>query len=82
MHTEERLAFKETNHFLKFFAEFAAKEIVPEKFGKNSLKNTYIKDKVLGKTLMCIFEGLTRKMTALNYLRFIFAGPFDKISLY
>lgn len=82
MHTEERLAFKETNHFLKFFAEFAKKEILPSKFAKNSLGYTYIKDEVLEKTILCIFEGLTRKMPAFNFLRFIFAGPFNKINMY
>ena len=82
MHSEERLAFKETNNFSKFFLEFSKKEITTEKFGKNHLGYLEIKDKTLERTLMCIFEGLSRKMPAFNYLRFIFAGPFNKINLY
>ncbi len=35
IHAEERLAFTETNNFLRFFTNFAASYITPDKFGRN-----------------------------------------------
>lgn len=36
---------------------------------------------MLKRTLMCLFEGLTRKIAAFNYLRFIYSEPFSKVNL-
>ncbi len=82
IHSEERLTFCETSNFLKFFSKFALKYINVSQFEEDTLKNKRIKDKVLKRTLMCLFEGLTRKIPAFNYLRFIYSGPFNRINLY
>lgn len=31
---------------------------------------------------MCFMEGLTRKLPAFNFLKFIYAEPFSKINLF
>lgn len=82
MHTEERLTFSETSNFLRFFSRFAQKHMTAASFEEDTLKCKRIKDKVLKRTVMCLFEGLTRKIPAFNYLRFIYSGPFNRINLY
>jgi hypothetical protein len=81
--TEDRLMYKETSSFLKFFKEFSKKYITTDKFEKNEeLGCVNIKDPVLNKTLMCLFEGLTRKIPAFHFLKFIYAGPFSKMRMF
>ena len=41
-----------------------------------------IKDNALRETITCLFEGLTRKIPAFNYLRFVFQQPFNRINLF
>ncbi len=82
IHSEERLAFHENSYFLKFFVKFAKKEITKNKFERDHMGNIRIKDEALFQTIMCLFEGLTRKVPAFNFLRFVFAGPFNKLTLY
>jgi hypothetical protein len=53
-----------------------------DKFARDALNNVYIKDDALRDTLMCLFEGLTRKTPSFNYLRFVFSGTFTKISMF
>lgn len=83
IHTEDRLLYKETNNFLKFFKEFSKEHISADSFEKDpEMKTIRFKDKILEKTMMCMFEGLTRKIPAFNYLKFVYAGPFSKINLF
>jgi hypothetical protein len=81
IHAEERMAFAETNNFLRFFTQFASSYITVEQFGKNEMNNIFIKDNALKKTLMCLFEGLTRKTHCFTYLRFVYSVNFSKISM-
>ncbi len=32
--------------------------------------------------IMCMFEGVTRKIPSFNYLRFVYAGPFNRVNMY
>lgn len=61
---------------------FAKKSIDKSKFEKNEMNNVVIKDDVLEATLVGLFEGLTRKIPAFNYLRYMYGGPFNRISLF
>lgn len=72
VHSEERQAFNETNNFLRFFAQFAKQAITKEKLSRDPLNNLYISDTALKATINCLFEGLTRKIPAFNYLRFVY----------
>ncbi len=72
IHTEERLAFSENNNFIRFFSSFATQFIKKEHFYKDEMDNVKIRDNDLRETITCLFEGLTRKIPAFNYLRFVF----------
>jgi hypothetical protein len=41
-------------------------------FTKDSLRNVVMVDEGLKKTIMCLFEGLTRRMPAFNYLQCVY----------
>ena len=45
------------------------------------MNNVFIKDSALKQTLMCLFEGLTRKQPCFTYLRFVYSANFSKISM-
>jgi hypothetical protein len=45
------------------------------------MRNKIIKDAALKDTLICLFEGLTRKAPSFTYLRFVFTGTFSKINM-
>ena len=71
IHTDERNAFSEKNNFLRFFYHFA-KCFSQNKFGKDELNNLCIKDQALKDTIISMFEGITRKLPAFNFLKFVF----------
>lgn len=81
VHKEERMAFHQTSHFMQFFYEFTRVHLTTDKFGFDYLGNICIKDEALLKVILCLFEGMTRKIPAFNYLKFVFAGPFQRINL-
>ena len=81
VHKEERMAFHQTSHFMQFFYEFTRVHLTKDKFGVDYLGNICIADEALLKVILCLFEGMTRKIPAFNYLKFVFAGPFQRINL-
>ena len=81
VHKEERMAFHQTSHFMQFFYEFTRVHLTKDKFGVDYLGNICITDEALLKVILCLFEGMTRKIPAFNYLKFVFAGPFQRINL-
>ena len=81
IYQDDRLAYAETNLFLRIFAKFAIASISTDKFYRDSIGQVQFTDKTLIQLIMCLFEGVTRKIPSLNYLRFIYTEPFSKVDM-
>lgn len=82
IYQDDRLAYAETNLFLRIFAKFARASISTDKFNRDSVGQVQFKDQALRQLIMCLFEGVTRKIPSFNYLRFVYAGPFNRVNMY
>ena len=82
IHSDERLAFNENNSFVKFFYQFAQLAICSDNFYKDEMENIQFKEQNLKAAIMCLFEGLTKKLSAFNYVRFVFQVPFSWFNLF
>lgn len=66
------MAFCEKNNFLRMFNKFADNELLPDRFEKDKLDQICIKNEALKQAIRCLMEGLTRKIPAINFLRYIY----------
>lgn len=76
------MAYSENNLFLRIFLKFAGSGISQEHFKKDSIGQVQFKSEALRQIVMCLFEGITRKIPSFNFLRFVFAGPFNRVNMY
>ena len=76
------MAYSENNIFLRIFLKFASSGISQDHFAKDSIGQVQFKSEALRQIIMCLFEGITRKIPAFNFLRFVFAGPFNRVNMY
>jgi len=70
------MAFAEKDNFLRMFSEFADIGLLPESFEKDSLDQVCLKNGPLKRAIQCLFEGLTRKIPAIHFLRHIYTEDF------
>ena len=76
------MAFSEKDNFLRVFAKFADIAVTPKDFEIDKVGQKSIKNKVLKEAICCLFEGLTRKIPAINFLRNVFTKVFSKLNIH
>lgn len=51
-------------------------------FLSDDIGNIKFKSKALSVMVQCLFEGLTRKISSLNYLRFFYSNILKKVNIH